>query len=492
MRAILIATESSPTGPSHVTNAMRMLLDRPLIQRLVEMIAARGVRQIDVVLSDDAAAVESALGNGSRWGVSLRYHLVAGEGLDYRSIHAVTNPDADEPILLGHVDHLIGVCPDSDHGHSAILYMSGATVDRWTGWALVRGRHLQGIDAACDRDGLAARLAAGGREVVVEDALAIHDDRSALEAQSAMLSGRFAQALRSGKEVEAGIWLSRNVRLHPTARLIAPVHVGEDCRIGPGVTIGPNVAVGAGSMIDAGTSVSDVIIAARTYIGRGLDLSRMIVDRNRIVSVDSGTIVEPRDATIVSGVDAGSTPAAIRDFVDRVAALVAIPLLCPIAAIGLVAARIQGVGFTPTWTPIIRMPAGPDPRRWKTFRLWRTAEAHSPVRPSLVDFATRVWPGLFAVAAGRMRLVGLAARSAEELSGLSHEAREVVLSGRPGIITEAMVRLEPDATGLERDVAEACHAATGGLLHDLKLAGRYATLALRNTLASPRPRSLTM
>ena len=489
MRAILIATQAPRTDASRVANAMRMLLDRPLIQHVIEMIAARGIRQIDIVLSDDAAAIESALGDGSRWGVSLRYHLVATGCSPYGSLHTVTNPDPDEPILLGHADHLVELGTNFDHGHSALVYVKGAPPDRWTGWASVRGRHLSGIDSACDRDGMAARLTAGGREGVVEDALAIHDDRSALEAQSALLSGRFPQALRSGKEIEPGIWLSRNVRLHPTARVIAPVHVGEDCRIGPGVTIGPNVAMGAGSMIDSGTTVSDVVIAEHTYIGRGLDLSRMIVDRNRILSVDSGTIVEPRDATIVSGVNASSTPAAIRDLADRMAAIMVIPLLGPLAVIGLLAARCQGVRFMPRWTAIVRLPAGPDPRRWNTFRLWRTAEVCLPVRPGLLDIATRVWPGLFAVAAGRMRFVGCAARSADELSALSPGARDLALSGRPGLITEAMVRLEPDATDLEREVAEACHAATGGFLHDLKLVRGYVAMALRNTFKSPRPRS---
>ena len=64
-----------------------------------------------------------------------------------------------------------------------------------------------------------------------------------------------------------------------------------------------------------------------------------------------------------------------------------------------------------------------------------------------------------------------------------------MLSGRPGLITEAMVRLEPDATDLEREVAEACHAATGGFIHDLRLVRGYVALALRNTFRSPRPLS---
>ena len=482
MRAILIATEAPGTDPGRRMSAMRMLLDRPLIQHVVEMIVAQGTRRIDVMLSDDASAIESALGDGSRWGAALCYHLVADGSSPYAALHAATAPDRDEAILLGRADHLVEFGPDAEHGLSAVACMNPANPDEWTGWASVRGRHLQDIALSCDHAGLAAKLLLSGRPVVARDVVAIRDDRSALDAQCALLSGRFPHALRSGKEVEQGIWISRNVRLHPSARLIAPVHIGEDCRIGPGVTIGPDVAMGAGSVIDAGTTLREVVIAARTYVGRGLELKRMIVDQNRIVSVDSGAILETGDMTITSGVSSDSTRAAIRDLIDRCVALVAIPIALPVAACGWILAGARGLPLSPRWTAVVRLPATSDSRRWKTFRLWRTCEPGQPVVPSLTDFATRIWPGLFAVAAGRMRIVGLEPRSADQLRGLAPATREFTVSGRAGLITEAMVRLETDATDIERTVAEACHASTGGFLHDCKLIAGYVVLALRSAV----------
>ena len=98
----------------------------------------------------------------------------------------------------------------------------------------------------------------------------------------------------TANEVEPGIWLSRNINLHPTAHLIPPVYIGQDCRIDKGVFLGPNAIIGHNCVIDSDSTITESVIFSGSYVGQGLELSQVMVDRNRLINTHMGT-----DITIV-------------------------------------------------------------------------------------------------------------------------------------------------------------------------------------------------
>jgi lipopolysaccharide/colanic/teichoic acid biosynthesis glycosyltransferase len=69
----------------------------------------------------------------------------------------------------------------------------------------------------------------------------------------------------------------------------------------------------------------------------------------------------------------------------------------------------------------------------------------------------RFLPALANVVKGDLGLVGLPARSPEEIQALPADWREVYLSGRAGIVTEAAVRCVERPTPDELYAAEALH-----------------------------------
>src|SRR5260370_39158830 len=89
----------------------------------------------------------------------------------------------------------------------------------------------------------------------------------------------------SGREAGEGIWIARNVSLHPTARLTAPVYIGENCRINAGAQLGPRAEISSDCLVDQTSTISDTVIFAGIYVGQALELSHFIVDRNRLGSV---------------------------------------------------------------------------------------------------------------------------------------------------------------------------------------------------------------
>src|SRR5260370_34517804 len=104
----------------------------------------------------------------------------------------------------------------------------------------------------------------------------------------------------SGREAGEGIWIARNVSLHPTARLTAPVYIGENCRINAGVQLGPRAVISSDCLVDQTSTISDTVIFAGSYVGQALEVSHSILYLNRLVWVTEGSLVLVADNVLLS------------------------------------------------------------------------------------------------------------------------------------------------------------------------------------------------
>jgi hypothetical protein len=98
--------------------------------------------------------------------------------------------------------------------------------------------HLDALPADADEEGLCNHLvrAAGGAApwFKVPTALSVRAFADLLEAHRAVLGKEATGLLFACREADPGIWVARNVRLHPTVQFFPPVYVGENCDIGGG------------------------------------------------------------------------------------------------------------------------------------------------------------------------------------------------------------------------------------------------------------------
>jgi mannose-1-phosphate guanylyltransferase/phosphomannomutase len=110
-----------------------------------------------------------------------------------------------------------------------------------------------------------------------------------LQAQYDVLGGRVNIPM-SGFEVEKGVWVGEDVDLDPTARLEAPVLIGDNSRIGPGARIGPNSVLAPNSTIGEEASVSHGVVMDGAHIGSSARVRGGIVGRG--ASLDRGSALE--------------------------------------------------------------------------------------------------------------------------------------------------------------------------------------------------------
>jgi dTDP-glucose pyrophosphorylase len=115
--------------------AMLPLMDRPFIQHVMETLVNRGCSRFEVVLSHLPEQLEALLGDGKRWGVDIRYHLVSRPERPYRPLKLLGDRADGHPALLVHADRLvqadiIAAKPSSSEDGS-VLYGYGDDTDAW-------------------------------------------------------------------------------------------------------------------------------------------------------------------------------------------------------------------------------------------------------------------------------------------------------------------------------------------------------------------------
>ncbi|MEI6876011.1 MAG: hypothetical protein WCL50_12880 [Spirochaetota bacterium] len=197
------------------------LAGRPLIQRYVEFLADSGRKDLAVVLRDEPERFSTFLEEGERWGVRISYHRC--------------DPGAESASF------------------AAALFAS------------------LGADEVVDP--LAPFAAAGGADFPGALGLGAY-----LDSAAAALSGSVTGFVPSGRESSPGIRQSHHVRVHPSARLVPPVYIGDSAEVGAGAVVGPFASLERGSVVGRDTVVRRSVLLPWTIVGEGLTIEDFVVE----------------------------------------------------------------------------------------------------------------------------------------------------------------------------------------------------------------------
>jgi hypothetical protein len=468
MKAVIVATalpreNGEATGPA----GLRMLLDRPFLQHVAERLVDHGADEIEVVVCDAPETVRAVLGDGKRWGVSIRYHLARDPQRPMPAVKRAVIHDPD-PVLLARADRLWeeDEAHDAGPGVSCLAGPDGAPGVEWAGLASVSPAALLEAPDAIDLEALGEWLVScATREGILRAARATFGCdtiKGWLSAQRAALDGRLSGLHFGGREVEPGIWLSRNVIVPPSARLEAPVYVGEDCRIEAGAVLGSGTVVGAGSVIARRARLRGALVLPGSYVGESVSLEDVAADHGTLYHGALGVATPVRDRHILDAVAPPARGSRLGRAAVRLASGLALLPLLPLATIALLLRRATGRGGL-TRREIVRLPAAADAAGWRTLRLWQAADEDLTWSRAVL----RVAAGLLAVLQGRLDLVGVTPRTRQEVEALPPAMRAVYLQGRAGLVTEASVTLDPEASAEERLAADLAYVVSRSAQRDL-------------------------
>jgi len=479
---------------------MLPLVDRPFIQHVLEFIVEQGGTELDVVLSHFPEKIEDLLGDGARWGTRIRFHLAKDPSHPYDILKSVNVNRSGAAILLVHADRLpevdlLALIPDYQDKdivmfclpapHEAAQIQDKDTCV-WTGWALVSEGFLEtlplGINEQSMESLLFSAIKNGGRIFEVPKVLDVRTYKGLLDSNRMILNKEFEKIVPSGKQIEPGIWISRNVSVHSSARLSPPIFVGENSRIGKGTSLGPFAVIGRNCILDTISTVVESVVAHDSHVGEAVNLKNVIVDKNWLVNVRLGAEVSVTDNFILGSLAGKHAKRKIEGLMSRAIGIALLMIISPIMlliALFLKFFRKGPVFFT---RDVIRLPASSDESLWRQFRLLSFLP-DQPVpsqkrrrkkrRGEIVELFFRFFPSLINVASGQMRFVGLGPKTRDEIRNLGEDWKALYLGSKVGIITEAFVRYGSEPTEEELYSAEAVYSVMGGPWYDFKLVAQY-------------------
>jgi len=474
-RTVLFATGLAGVDlpvPADHPAALLPLGHASAIERVMEQLVHASVTEVDIVACDRPELLREALGDGGRWGITLRWHLVKDAARPYAVLQQGSLRSASR-LLIGHADRCLPAARLRQllTNESLPLQADAEGAMAWCGWAGVDAATLDALPADADERALADALAAAG----VPPLLLAAGECSGVDGAESLLRAQFA-GLGSADEAEVpGSWIrhswgamSPSARVDDDALMIGPVLVGPGCIVERGAMIGPGVVLSRDVVVSAGTRVQNTVVLPHSYLGSGLELAEAVVNGARVRHMRLGveSLLPASDAVLLS---LQSAPGHRPTLIGRLAATTLLVASAPALALHAVAARLGG--HSPAWTlrPVV---AGRDPVRR---RLLMTT-LHCP-RPGATPLQ-RVLAGAAAltdVVAGRRCWFGARPRTRGEWYALSPEWQGILGSAPLGLLHAPAWTDETSQLAEAQAAADVFHAVQPGL----RLNGRLLMAGLR-------------
>lgn len=499
MRSVIIATGRHSEGDLLTSDLpeLRPLAGRPWIEHVIEYLQARGITRFSVLLCRSPEKIRNLLGDGQRWGCTIDYYPVKDPEHPYDRLKTLPVDDPRVPFLLADGACVPDLSEHADLNESKFLPPCFFTTPSsegenqeeqggaWTGYAVLTQRWLRALPTNCERDALVRRFRSEREkgtslQYTVPRALDGRHHARMLDAHESVLSGKFEGLLLKNNEVEPGVWIARNVVLHPTARVEPPVFIGEDTRIEAGVELGPHAVVGPGCVIDRKATVRHSVVHSGSYVGEGLEVSRSIVDRNLLINARVNASLSISENFMLGSIRGEESPGFWNRLPSRIFGAFLLVAFLPFLLLAILYAWLRGGRPLFRLEPFLVLPAGEQPRQWRTGYLLqlgagREERSLAPMlaTTSLRDFLLSFMPGLLSVVFGKMHVVGLPPRPPKQVEQLPEHWRDLYLKGKAGLITENLIYHDAADDPDDSYAAETFYAATESLGHDAKLLLSY-------------------
>lgn len=462
-------------------SALLPMGDKPMLQRVVERLVELGCRRITVVHGDRPQAAEVLLGDGERWGCQI-LHQYAADGSRPLGLLARTAPAGEQLCILA-AAHSV-VLSELDATRPCVALGAATGPASWTGWAVLPGRLIRSLaQVVHSSQDLAARVQAyvdqSPELTLAAPTLSTRSVAASLDSLPRLFSLSQASIGIDRRPQASGIWIGNGSRIHGSVRLAAPVYIGQNVLIAEGVEIGPNVVVGDGCIVDRGSRIEDSVLLQRTYVGQELDLRRTMLAGNSLANARLGVALRLADAEFLRDVDRADWGGPKVPLPQRVLAAILLPCLLPLRLLAR-PHRFARPGAVPAGigapTPVASL--------YRPLQVGFSA-THSAVQQGL-DGAWREHlhhtfvPGLRDVVAGRVALVGLQPRSAAEISALPHYWRRLYDRSPIGLVNEALLHGDEDASAEMLHAGDALAAAPLPLWKVASILWRYAKRVMRD------------
>jgi hypothetical protein len=463
--------------------ALLPLLDRPILQRVVERLVREGCTHLHVILGKYPTSIRNMIGSGDRWGCSVTYHYQnEGESLGALMNRLPLGPEdnyrlADANTLPASVITETSTQAIEKYCGTAECWLSEQK-KCWSGWGIFTGSWLVSQNIPCVRKVIELAIQQDGRIEKMDSQVALIVTKPAdliNAGRQLMIMGKTfdPHSSKSGAGTKQdGIWIGRGCSIHPTSRLIPPLYLSKNVKVKDGAVLGPNAVVGQGVFIDKGARLTDCAVLPYSYVGEDVELNQVVVRGNDLVNALLETTIKVTDNNILSYLPSqGPTSEAHQSFDKKLALGLIVALVPAYWLLRLFVKKTVAKGFLMVATPNI------SNGRFKETAIFFAPPSQLTDSPgSLVGhFVNTFYPGLREVARGHLKIHGPEIRSYSQIMNLHEDWRELYCDSKCGLIQENLLSGSTGMTQEARYAADALASNCSSRGAMLKLVRRYLT-----------------
>lgn len=478
MRAVVIATGYTPAISSLLYYRPTPLLniaDRPVIFHVLDFLTQAKISKFELVLSHLPHMIEEKLDDGRRWGISITYHLAKDPEFPFSTIRAAAQAWDNERIVFALGDTLPKIDPHTiiEHMDKEEPFFWMYPSHEWTGWGLINAAQLGRIAPKTTLQAFFNQFGPHYKSLKAAPFLNVQSLPDLKKTNLKFITHEHPANIfpTTARMVDPGIWVSRGVSLHPLAKIVSPVFIGENCQIKDNTQIGPNAIIEKNCIIDSQSHIENSLVLQRSYVGENLDVRNSIIDRNLLINLSLETHVTIRDDFILCELKPPSLLSYPLRLLERAGAAFIYCLLYPIY---LWMKKTHDI----KQEEMLLLPASEDIGQWKSFP-WLTFEPKPDHIPTSLQIYFKRLPLLVNLIGGEIHLVGVIPRSIEDVQKLPPDWQKLYLRSKIGLITLSDLDTGPYPTTDDCYTAEIYYAIHMSFWYDLKLFLRW----LKNKVA---------
>lgn len=471
MRALVFAdrqgTELAPLT-ENLPLALLPVVGKEVLVHGIEDVVGAGIRDLVIVVSAHGDRIETALGDGRRWGATFRFVLSRGEE-DPAEIWQRLNLGDQEPVLILRGDVLrspaVASFLEQAQGRSGTAVIGAALADPRGSLVLLRAGAGTSPLSELRWTRSETPVPADGAERLEIEAMNLNllaDIADYHRANRDIVAGRFHGIPLPGRTVALGLSVGRRASVSPKTLKQGVAFVGANSRVHPEAELVGEVVIGDDVVVDRGATIRDSVILSKTYVGELVEVANAVVASNLLIRVDTGAVLRISDAFLLANLGKGGMDGVLGRWLDRLAGLVLLILSLPLWLVAAFLSGREGGGGrlleARDMEGDLREHPGDQtgPRRTVVLLNWRT---RVPVLRHL--------PWLLAVVRGDLRLVGVSPLTPEQSAARDEDWQFVRDTAPVGLLGPTQLQVSSDASIEERLLSDAFHARQRGWGRDL-------------------------
>lgn len=450
MQAIVLADRSGAAlAPltDDTCAALLPLATKPLLAHCLDALSIAGIREVLLVVGPHAGRVERLVGNGTLWGLDVRYVLARGDEGTAEILRRLRRR-LTGPVLLVRADHARGACigPFLERARcvegNVVTAIAGDTP---AGVLLVRDASAVTADADGEPVPDAAARLADARAYPMASLADYH--RANLDAAA----GRFGGLLLPGRTIADGVRAGRASRVAVGSVVTSPAVVGRRCEVRRGAELHGPVVLCDDVVVDARARLQGTVVLPDTYVGEMMDLSDAIAWGGAVWRASTGEITQIGDPVLLGSLQRSA---------DSVLA----------AALARIAGVVLLLLSLPLWPLALLASVAADRRAPLRHRLLCGRRApYDALEFAAAAPILRHLPRVVALIRGDLALLGVEPLPPHAVDGLREPWQRVRSSGSAGLVGPWLTDAPTGASADERRVIEAAWIRSRSARTDARL-----------------------